>query len=126
MNVDYTPEDSTVLLKIQNKSKPDQLIEVVLDKKNSQFKTQGLKYLFGVKEIRIDSVDLLQSLPEYAQVLSYLLETMSAAQDLHLPYSYQNEFTVENVRYSLLEDGEFRVLRRVEGMAANYSEGILR
>jgi hypothetical protein len=115
MNTDFTPEDPAVLLKIQNRSKPDQVIHVVLDRASSQFKTEGLKPLFGIKEIRIDSTDLLQSLPEYAQVLSFLLETMSAAQDLHLPYGYQNEFSVENIKYSLLEEGDYRVLRRIVG-----------
>lgn len=109
-----TPDDKVVLLKIQNNNKPDQLILVVLDKANNRFKTEGLKSLFGVKEIHIDSVDLLESLPEYAEVLSFLLETMSAAQELHLPYGYQNEFNVGNIRYSLLDEGEYRVLRRVD------------
>lgn len=114
MNVSSIPEDATVLLKIQNSSKPDQLINVVWDRERNEFKTEGLKDLFGVKEIRIDSGDFLQSLQEYGQVLSFLLETMSAAQDLHLPYGYQNEFTVEDVRYSLLDEGDYRVLKRID------------
>ena len=115
MNAASTPEDTTVLLKIQNSGKPDQIIYVVLDKGKNQFKTEGLKSLFGVKEIRIDSVDLLESLPEFAEVLSFLLETMSAAQDLKLPYGYQNEFSLRDARYSLLDEGECRVLRRLDG-----------
>jgi len=113
MNTAYIPEDSMVLLKIQNSSKPDQLIYVVVDKAKNQFRTEGLRDLFGIKEIRIESGDFLESLPEYAQVLSFLLETMSAAQDLHLPYGYQNEFSLDKVRYSLLDEGEYRVLRRL-------------
>ena len=113
MNSATTPEDSAVLLKIQNSSKPDQLINVVLDRAKNHFKTEGLKALFGVKEICVDSGDFLRSLPEYAQVLSFLLETMSAAQELHLPYGYQNEFSVDSTRYSLLDEGEYRVLKRL-------------
>jgi len=115
MNVASTQDDTTVLMKIQNSNKPDQIIYVVLDKVINQFKTEGLRSFFGVKEIHIDSGDLLKSMQEYAAVLSFLLETMSAAQDLNLPYGYQNEFSFENANYSLLDEGEYRVLKRIEG-----------
>jgi len=112
MEINSKLTDDTVLLTLQNKAKPDQIIYLVLDKSNGYFRTKGLKDLFGVEEIRVESNDLLESLPEYAGVLSFLFETMSAAEDLRLPYGYQNEFEFGNTSYTLLEEGGYRVLKR--------------
>ncbi len=106
--------DRVVLLKIQNSNKPDQMIELVMDRSNSHFVTEGLKKLFGIKEIWIESEDLLQKLPDYAEVLSFLLSAMSAAEDFRLPFAYQNEFEFHGARYTLYEKGDYRVLRKIE------------
>lgn len=118
MNIDDRPEEKTVLLKIQNSNKPQQTIVVVVDHETSSMKTEGLKDLFGVKEILIDKDELLRALPEYAEALTFLLQSMSAAEELHLPYGYQDEFHVGDSWYSLLEKGEYRVLKRLDGMRA--------
>ena len=99
------------LLKIQNRLKPDQAIDLLWEHQENRFVTSGLTELFGIKEIRIDTQDLLTSIPEYAQVLSFLFETMSTAEDLHLPYGYQNEFEVNGRKYSLYDDKDYRVLK---------------
>lgn len=106
-------EDMDVLLKIQNSRKPDQVIDLVLDESKGFFRTRGLKEQFGLKEIRIESHDVLESMQEVAMVLSHILETISAGQDLRLPYMYQNEFAFKGSRYSMYEMGDFRVLRRL-------------
>ncbi len=106
--------DETVLLTLQNNSKPDQIVYLVLDKLNGYCKTKGLSNLFGVKEIRIESTDMVESLPEYAGVLSFLFETMSAAEELKLPYSFQNEFEYGNARYTIYDEGDYRVLKRAD------------
>jgi len=111
-NVDES-EDKLVLLKIQNSKKTDQMIELVWDKYANQFRTEGLRTLFGVNEIRIESKNVLESLERYSYVLSFLFETMSTAEDLNLPYGYQNEFEFGNERYSLYKEGEYRVLKLV-------------
>lgn len=113
MYPDPGSQDATVLMKIQNNKKPEQIIDVVLDRGKDRFKTYGLKNFFGVQEIAIDSSELLASLPEYAEVLSFLLETMSTAQNLRLPYSYQEKFTFGDAFYTLLDEGEYRALKRI-------------
>ncbi len=114
MSYGDNPGDDVQLLQIQNNKKPHQVIYLIWDKENNAFKTDGLKALFGVKEIRIAAADVLQSLNEYAFVLSFLLESMSTAEDLSLPYGYQDEFEVEGKKYKLTEEGDFRVLYSME------------
>lgn len=106
-------ENKTVLMTIQNKKNPDQVIQFVLNPFNGHFETEGLQKYFGLKEIRVESEDVLGAMQEYAEVLSFVLETMSAAKDFNLPYYYQNEFQFRGDRYSLLEEGDYRVLKRV-------------
>lgn len=106
----FEPDDPNVLLKIQNSRKPDQVVYLILDKEKGQFRTEGLKSNFGVKDIRIIERDLLSALEEYAQVLTFLLETMSEAQNLRLPYAYQDEFELNGVRYTLYDEGDHKVL----------------
>ena len=115
MPQDETTEDKKVLLQIQNSQKPYEFIHLVWDKRQNSFHTEGLKNLFGVKEIRIDSKELLSSLERYGHVLSFLLETMSAAEDYNLPYAYQSKFELGTDRYSLHEEGDFRVLKQLGG-----------
>lgn len=106
-------EDRITLLQIQNNQKPYELIHLIWDKKKNSFETEGLRDLFGVKEIRIESKNLLRSLERYSHVLTFLLETMSAAEDYNLPYAYQNEFEFGNEKYTLHEEGEYRVLKKL-------------
>jgi hypothetical protein len=108
-----TPEDLGVLLTIQNNKNPDQVIYLVIDDSREHLETQGLKRFFGLKEIRLDTQVVLESLQEYAAVLSYILDTISTARDLNLPYRYQDEFTIGNAGYTLYEDGEYRSLKKV-------------
>jgi len=44
--------------------------------------------------------------------LSFLLETMSAAQDLNLPYSYMEDFEYSGQRYSLIRQDGHMVLKK--------------
>jgi hypothetical protein len=106
-----TQLSSAVFLQIQNSKKPEQIISLVLDDLNDRFETQGLNVHFGVEEIRIDKTEFLQQMDEFAQVLSFLLETMSAAQDMNLPYGYQDRFDYGGRKYSLLKEDGNRVLR---------------
>jgi hypothetical protein len=106
-------QDRAVLLTIQNSTKPEQVIYLVYDRSKEHFETEGLRGLFGVKEIKVDRMAALASLEEYAKVLSFLLETMSAALDLKLPYGYQNEFDFNGARYSIYEEGDYRFLKRL-------------
>ncbi len=108
------PDQQNVLMTIQNSKRPDQLIYVVRDEAAGGFRTEGLKELFSVKEIRIDFQEMMFSVPEYGEVLSFLVETMSAARDLNLPYAYENEFTFRNMRFTLHADGDYRVLHRAD------------
>ncbi len=105
-------EDKTVLLTIQNSKKADQMIHLVYDGAREQFITDGLTHLFKTKEICIASQDIVESLQDYAQVLSFLLETMSTAKELGLPYGFQNEFKYGDTLYSIYENGECRVLKK--------------
>ncbi len=108
------PQDQDVLLTIENNKNPDQGIFLVVDESREHLETQGLRALFGLKEIRMATQDVVQSLHEYAQVLSFILETISTAEELGLPYSYQNEFQFGDARYTLYEEGEHRMLKKVE------------
>jgi hypothetical protein len=108
-----TPEDPGVLLTIENNKNPGQVIYLVMDDSREHLETQGLQSLFGLKEIRLDTQDVLEDLHEYAMVLSYILDTISTARDLNLPYRYQDEFTVQNSRYTLYDEGDFRSLKKI-------------
>ncbi len=107
-------EDKKTLLQIHNRQRPDQVIYLVWDQANNAFETTGLRDLFQVKEIRIESQDLMQSLERYGHVLSFLLETMSTAKELNLPYSYQSQFEFGDEKYSLRDAGNYRVLRQMD------------
>jgi hypothetical protein len=106
-------DEKTVLLRIQNRQKPYEIIHVVWDRKNNTFETEGLKDLFGLKEIRMESRNFLQSLERYSQVLSFLLETMSEAKNYNVRYAYQSEFEFGGEWYTLQERGDYRVLKLV-------------
>lgn len=101
-----------VFLKIQNSKKPDQIISVIMSDSDAHFETRGLKGLFDVDEIWIDRNEFLMSMEEYAMLLSFLLETMSAAQDLNLPYGYMDNFEYRGRQYSLIRQNGHRVLRK--------------
>ncbi len=108
------PTSNTVFLQIQNSKKPNQMISVIVSDSDGNFETQGLKELFALDEIRIDRNDFLLAMEEYAMVLSFLLETMSAGQDLNLPYSYMESFEYRGNQYSLTRQNGYRVLKRKE------------
>jgi len=105
-------EERTLFLTLQNNRKPEQVIRFILVRSNGHFETEGLDAHFGVDEIRVESNDIFQSMDEFTEVLSFLFETMSEAQDLNLPYSYADEFEVHGTRYTLHKEGDFRVLKR--------------
>jgi hypothetical protein len=107
------PEDPSVLLSIENNRNPEQVIYLVIDDSREHLHTQGLQRFFGLKEIRLDTQDVVESIHEYAAVLSYILDTISTARDLNLPYRYENEFKVGDTGYTLYEEGEYRSLRKV-------------
>jgi hypothetical protein len=108
-----TPGDPGVLLSIENNRNPGQVIYLVIDDSRKHLETQGLQRFFGLKEIRLDTQVVLESIHEYAAVLSYILDTISTARDLNLPYRYQDEFTVGGVSYTLYEEGEYRSLKKI-------------
>jgi hypothetical protein len=114
MQKPVTPDDPNVLLSIQNNKNPEQVIYLVLNESREHLETQGLQTLFGLKEIRLDTKDVIESLQEYAQVLSYIFETIATGNALGLPYRYQNEFQFGNTNYTLYEEGEHRLLKKVE------------
>jgi len=114
MKKSVTPDNLDVLLSIQNNKNPDQVIYLALDESREYLETHGLQTLFGLKEIHLDKNDVIESVQEYAQVLSYIFETITTGNDLGLPYSYQNEFQFGNASYTLYEEGDHRLLKKVE------------
>jgi hypothetical protein len=78
----------------------------------AHFQTRGLRELFGLEEIRIERTEFLLSLEEYATLLSFLFETISAAEDFNLPYGYMEEFQYKGHWYSLTGQNGYRVLAR--------------
>lgn len=111
--MDYE-ENKPVLMTIQNSKNPEQIIRFVQNPHNAHFETEGLQQYFGLKEIRVETEDVIESLQEYGEVISFLLETMSAAKELGLPYFYENEFDFRGVRYSLREKDDLRLLKRIK------------
>jgi hypothetical protein len=103
---------SAVFLQIQNSKKPEQIINVIMSHTDAHFETRGLRGLFDLDEIWIDRNEFLVSIEEYSMLLSFLLETMSAAQDLNLPYSYTEDFDYNGRRYSLTKRNGYRVLKK--------------
>jgi hypothetical protein len=111
--VDYEMTDENVLMTLQNSRKPELIIHVVRNVPNACFETRGLKRLFGVEEIRVNQTEMAVAMPDYAQVLSFLVETMSAARDLGLPYVYQDLFEFADTKYSLYGGAGYRLLSKV-------------
>jgi hypothetical protein len=103
---------NAVFLQIQNSKKPDQIINVIMSHTDAHFETRGLKGLFDLDEIWIDRNEFLVSIEEYTMLLSFLLETMSAAQDINLPYSYMEDFEYNGKQYSLIKQTGHRVLKK--------------
>lgn|GEM_PF-430173 len=102
--------ENKTLLRLQNQEKPDQVVELYWDGDRGRFITRGLRHLFNVKEIFITPEDFLANLQEYASVLYWLLESMSTADDLNLPFAYQDEFTLRGKTYRLLDEGNYKQL----------------
>ena len=102
---------NAVFLQIQNSRKPDQMISLIMGDSEDHFETRGLKGLFGQDEIWIERNEFLISMEEYAILLAHLLETMSEALDLNLPYSYVEDFDFKGRRYSLIRQSGYRVLK---------------
>lgn len=98
-------------LSIQNNRKPEQIVQFVRVEIDGHFETEGLRELFGLSEIRVEATDVFRSFEEITGVLSFLLDTMSEAQDLNLPYAYAPEFQLNGQVYRLEEEEGYRVLR---------------
>lgn len=109
---DLQNSGNPVFLQIQNSKKPDQIISVIMSDSEARFETQGLRGFFGLDEISIERTEFLLSMEEYALLLSFLLETMSAAQELNLPYSYMDTFEYKGRSYSLIRKNGYRVLTK--------------
>lgn len=112
MSESLSLEDADVLLSIQNTRNPGQGIFLVIDESRKHLHTQGLMKHFGLKEIRLDTQDVLEDLHQYAQVLTFILDTIATAGELGLPYRYQNEFQFGDTDYTLYEEGEYRALKK--------------
>jgi len=109
---DMPDTEKAVFLQIQNSKKPDQIISLIMSDSEDHLETKGLKGFFDLDEIWIERDEFFLSMEEYAMLLSYLLETMSDAQDLNLPYSYLEDFEIRGRRYSLLRQDGHRVLTK--------------
>jgi hypothetical protein len=103
-----------VFLQILNSKRPDQIVNLIMSDSEGHFETRGLKGFFGLDEIWIDRNEFLVAMEEYAMLLSYLLETMSAAQELNLPYAYMEDFEFKGRRYSLIRQNGHRVLSKAD------------
>ncbi|SFM85246.1 hypothetical protein [Thermodesulforhabdus norvegica] len=109
-----TEENTRTLMRIQNSEEPGQFIELNWDPETQSFETKGLRELFDIKEIRIRPEHILSNLEEYAWILHWLLESMSTAKDLNIPFTYQSPFTIGNRSYELKDEGEYVSLAPVE------------
>jgi hypothetical protein len=103
-------QNTKTLLRIQNSKDLTQVVEVNWDENMETFVTKGLKDLFNVKEIKIRPGDFLTRLEDYAHVIGWLLEAMSMAKDMHLPFGYENHFTVGGRDYELIDEGDYKLL----------------
>ena len=111
VNMAAAGQGRSLFLSIQNNRKPEQIVQFVRVGADGPFETEGLRALFGVSEIRVEARDVFQSFEEVAGVLSFLLDTMSEAQDLNLPFGYAMEFQLNGRVYRLDEQEGHRVLR---------------
>lgn len=102
--------ETNTLLRIQNSKDPTQVVEVNWDPESKFFVTKGLKDLFHIKEIRIRPEDFINRMGEYAHIIGWLLEAMSQAEDLHLPFGYESHFKVGGKEYDLIDSGDYKLL----------------
>lgn len=102
--------NETTLLRIQNSEKPYQIVEVNWNPDNQSFETRGLWDIFHVREIKIAPKHLLSNIEEYAWVIHWLLESISTAEDLNIPFTYQPFFTIGSKSYEVHENGNYVVL----------------
>jgi len=108
---DIVKPGGAVILQVQNSRKPEQIISVALDEGSGHFETQGLRVLFGLEEVWIERTEFMEWMDEFASVVSFLLETMSAAQDLNLPYGYRDKFEYKGHQYTLFSINGHRELK---------------
>ncbi len=109
----FEGKNGVTLMRLQNQKHPDEVVEVNWDHGMGSFVTKGLKQLFDIDEIKIDAGELLGNVEEIAMVLYWLLESMSVANDLNLPFSYEDRFTLGSKTYELQKEGEYRLLKEI-------------
>ena len=106
------PGEETVVATIGNQKNPAQVVEIVHLPEREIFVTRGVATHFQIKDIAVPQGLMIADIHEITGVVSYLLERIATAADLHLPFRYDSEFDLGNSRFSLEESGDYMVLTR--------------
>ena len=106
---DTTDQDNreTVIATIENKDNPNQVIAIKYLRAENAFVTDGIHANLGEKEILMPVHLVAKDLEMIGAILSAILEKISHAHEMDLPFEYGSQFEVLGTRYGLKDQGDY-------------------
>ena len=95
---------------ISNRDKPEQEVAIKYLRRESAFVTSGMKTYFGMKEILVPVHLVAIDIQLVGTILSAILEKISHAHEMDVPFHYVPGFEVMGKVYHITEYGEFMKL----------------
>jgi len=102
--------DNQIIGTIKNKRNPDQGIEIIYVRSENAFCTSGIRGLLNMKEILIPVYLVANDFQLVGAIISAILERISAAEEMGVPFEYARRFEVMDRVYTLSESGDFMKL----------------
>ena len=97
---------------ISNRDNPEQEVAIKYLRRESAFVTSGMKTCFGMKEILVPVHLVAIDFQLVGTILSVILEMISHAREMNVPFHYAPSFEVMGKVYSITEYGEFMRMER--------------
>jgi len=115
---ELTPSDQ-IIGTISNRVNPGQEVAIKYLRRESAFVTSGLKTYFGMKEILVPVHLVAIDLQLVGTILSAILEKISHAHEMDVPFHYVPGFEVMGKAYNITEYGEFMKLEGTSDSASS-------